>query len=127
MVKDGYYKVNQDGGTFVTATFYNPETKEEYIECVRDYDYSDCSRDNDDLYYMDIDENARRAWLHNHGTILVNDVVRVFKGRKVPIGTIARVIDKRPYKDRYGRIQTVYAYLDNGMKTSIDNCVLVEV
>ena len=49
--KEGFFKVKQDGGTFICATFFNPVTKEEFSECVRDYDYSDYSRDNDDLYY----------------------------------------------------------------------------
>lgn len=29
-------------------------------------------------------------------------------------------------RDNYGRVQTVYAYLHNGYKTSIANCVLME-
>ena len=42
-IKEGFYKVCQSGGTYVTATFFNPCTLEEYTQCVRDYDYSDCS------------------------------------------------------------------------------------
>jgi len=122
---NGFYKVAQDGGSYVVATFYNPETNETFSKCVRDYDYSDCSRDNDELYYMDIDNEARIKWLHSKGVILVGDTVEVVKGRKVPVGTVARVIDKKPYKDRYGRIQTIYLYLDNGMRTSEDNCKLL--
>ena len=41
--------------------FFNPCTLEEYSKCVRDYDYMDCSRDDDEAYYMEIDKNAERA------------------------------------------------------------------
>lgn len=122
----GYYKVAQVGGCYISATFYNPDTKDTISCCVRDYDYLDGSRDNDELYYMEINEVVRTQWLHNRGVILVNDVVEVVKGRKVPIGTIAKVIDKKPYKDRYGRTQATYLYFDNGMKTNEDNCRLTE-
>lgn len=122
---NGFYKVAQDGGTYVVATFYNPVTNETFTKCVRDYDYADCSRDNDELYYMDINNEARTKWLHSKGVILIGDMVEVIKGRKVPVGTVARVTDKKPYKDRYGRTQTIYLYFDNGMRTSEDNCKLL--
>ena len=122
---EGYYKVAQDGGTYIVATFYNPDTKDSFTKCVRDYDYSDCSRDNDELYYMPINEEVRRMYLNHNGIICIGDTVKVVKGRKVPIGTIATVKELRPWKDSYGRTQTVYAILDNGMKTSVTNCILV--
>lgn len=121
---DGFYKVGQGGSIYITATFYNPKTKEVIIERVRDYDYADCSRDNDELYYMPIDENVRTQYLHDHGCILKGDTVKVVKGRKVPIGTVAKVIDKKPYNDAYGRMRAMYLYLDNGMRTNENNCVL---
>lgn len=125
-VKDGFYKVNQSGGSFIVAVFYNPETKEEYSTCVRDYDYSDCSRDNDELYYMKIDEEVRIDWQHHHGNILEGDTIKVVKGRKVPIGTVAKVNKIYPYRDCYNRVVCDYVYLDNGMKTNILNCELVK-
>lgn len=121
----GFYKVAQEGGCYISATFYNPDTKETISKCVRDYDYADCSRDNDELYNMEIDEKVKCQWLHDRGSILVGDTVEVVKGRKVPIGTIAKVTAKKPYKDKYGRIQAMYLYFDNGMKTNEDNCKLV--
>ena len=124
--KEGFFKVKQDGGTFICATFFNPATGEEFSECVRDYDYSDCSRDNDELYYMPINEDVFRQWQHHHGVILEGDVIQVVKGRKVPVGTVATVRKKYPFKDKYGRFCTMYLYLDNGMKTNIDNCILVK-
>lgn len=47
------------------------------------------------------------------------------KGRKVKIGTVAKVTELRDWKDHYGRVQTTYAILDTGEKTNVDNCVLV--
>lgn len=125
MIRAGFYKVAESGGSYIVDTFYNPVTKESYTECVRDYDYSDCSRDKDDLYYMDIDEDARRAWLHDRGIILKGDRVMVVKGRKIPLGTVAEVVDIYDWKDRYGRTQTTYAVFADGRKTNIDNCILV--
>ena len=100
-IKEGFYKVSQSGGTYVTATFFNPCTLEEYSKCVRDYDYADCSRDDDELYYMDIDKNAERAWKHHNGEILWGDEVKVVKGRKVPIGTIANDAELRDRMKEY--------------------------
>ncbi len=124
-MEKGFYKVGQSGSCYVSATFYNPETKETKTCCVRDYDYADCSRDDDDLYYMEINEEVRKQFMHDNGYILIGDTVKVVKGRKVPIGTVAKVTDERIYKDRYGRIRTLYVYLDNGMKTNINNCELM--
>lgn len=123
-IPEGFYKVEQSGDSFIIGIFYNPDTKEECHEILRDYDYFDCSRDNDELYYMEIDKDVRRQWLHNKGVILIDDTVEVIKGRKVPIGTIAKVTDKKPYKDRYGRTQAIYLYFDNGMRTNENNCRL---
>lgn len=60
-MENGFYKVAQTGGTYVVATFYNPETGDMKSKCVRDYDYSDCSRDDDELYYMEINEDVRKT------------------------------------------------------------------
>lgn len=121
------YKVSHEGGTFVTGMFYNPVTGEEVHKVLRDYDYSDGSRDNDELYFMDIDEDARRLWLHSKGHILPGDTVEVVKGRTITHGTVITVKDVRPYKDRYGRIQAYYIYATDGRKINIDNCKLKEV
>ena len=120
-----FYKVAQNGGTYITATFFDPETLEEFTKCVRDYDYADCSRDDDALYYMQIDEKARREYLHHHGRILEGDTVRVVKGRKVPVGTEATVSFIRPVKDKYGRWVADYLYFTDGQRTNVENCVLV--
>lgn len=126
MFPDGYYKVAQSGGTYIVATFFNPETEEECSLCVRDYDYSDCSRDIDDLYYQQIDKDARRKWYRKHGVICTGDTIKVVKGRKIPIGTIAVVERIYDWKDQYGRVQTTYCVFTDGRKTSISNCELLK-
>ena len=125
MVANGFKKVYQEGGTFVVATFFNPDTKEYFTKCVRDYDYSDCSRDDDEAYYMPIDEDAVKAWHRFNGIINVGDEIKVVKGRKVKVGTIATVEKITEWKDTYGRVQTIYAHLSTGERTSIFNCELV--
>lgn len=120
-----FYKVAQTGGSFVVATLFDPETNEVKTEVARDYDYDDCSRDNDEIYYMPINEEVQKLYFRHIGKICVGDTVEVVKGRKVPIGTIAEVVDIRDWKDQYGRVQTRYAYLSNGMKTSTSNCEIV--
>ena len=121
-----FYKVSHVGGTFVTGTFYNPVTKEEKTEVLRDYDYADCSRDNDELYYMDIDEDVRKEWHHKHGIVYVGDKVEVIKGRTIEHGFIGVVKDKKRYTDRYGRFIAWYLYFTDGRKINEDNVRLVE-
>lgn len=120
----GMKKVVQNGGTYVTAIFYNPLTMEYCEKCVRDYDYSDGSRDNDELYHMPIDEAAHRDWCHAWGAILVGDTVVVVRGRKVPHGTVGKVVSIKDWKDCYGRVQNTYVYFEDGTRTSIWNCEL---
>ncbi len=122
---DGYKKIGESGGSYVVATFYNPVTHDVKTKCVRDYDYADCSRDDDYLYHMEIDEEARRDYYHYKGVILKGDTAKVVKGRKVPIGTIGVVKDKLEITNRYGKWVATYVLFENGMKTNIDNCVLI--
>ena len=122
----GFYKVNEDNGGVCVGTFWNPETKESFSKITWDIDrpYINDDEEIEILRYLPINKEVRSAWLHYNGIIQINDVVEVVKGRKVPIGTIAKVIDKKPYKDRYGRTQAIYLYFDNGMRTNENNCVL---
>ena len=99
----GFYKVAESGRTLVTGIFYNPETKEERFETLRDYDYSDCSRDNDELYYMLINEKVRWQWNRDRSIIQKGNEIKVAKGRKVLIGTVSKVIDIKPFYDKYNR------------------------
>ena len=126
MLENRFYKVAENGSTYISATLFNPVTNEYKHVCTRDYDYADGSRDNDELYYMPIDEEARRAHLHFQGFILEGDVVEVVKGRTLPhgfIGTVRKICD---FKDRYGRWVATYAYFAEGGKINVDNCKLVE-
>lgn len=126
LIESGFRKVAQDtDGTIINAYFFNPSTGLDYTVCVRDFDYDDKRRDNDTLYFMSIDEVARKAWRRHKGIVSVGDTVEVYKGRKVPRGTIAVVVDEYPYYDCYGRWRAHYVVLDNGMKTNICNCRLV--
>ena len=120
-----YKKVAQAGSSFITDTFYNTETGQEFVICVRDYDYNG-ERDIDVLYYMPIDKEAYRAWQHKHGKIVEGDVVEVVKGRKVPVGTISRVKKIRSVRDKYGRWVADYADLENGQSTNVENCQRIE-
>lgn len=122
----GFFKVAESGGCFVTNTFYNPTTGETVSGCVRDYDYSDGSRDIDELYYLPIDEANRVKWLHSLGQILTGDVVQVVKGRKVPHGTTGKVNKIYPYYDKYGRKVADYVCIEGGYRTNVNNCVLLE-
>ena len=126
LTKRGFYKVKQSGGSYIVAYFFNPATKETISTCVRDYDYFDCSRDNDELYYMPIDQAAAELYRKHIGIIAAGDTVRVVKGRKVPIGTVARVARVFDYRDCYGRTVATYAVFDDGRKTSVSNCEIVD-
>lgn len=120
----GFYKIGQTCGSYVVASFYNPETKELKTKCVRDYDYADCSRDNDELYYMDINEDVKKIYLHDNGCILIGDMAKVVKGRTIEHGYIGKVVDKREYNDKYGRWLADYIYFEDGRKINVANCVL---
>lgn len=126
MLENKFYKVSHHGGTLITGDFFNPITGEEKHEVLRDYEYSDCSRDNDELYYMQINEEVRRIWQHKHGAILQGDIVEVFKGRKIPIGYIGKIKAIKPFYDRYNRWQANYIYFEDGQKTNINNVRLIQ-
>lgn len=124
MLEKGFYKIAQSGGSYVVATFYNPDTKEVKTKGVRDYDYSDCSRDDDELYYMPINEDVKRVYLHDNGCILVGDMAKVVKGRTIEHGYIGKVVNRREYTDKYGCWLADYIYFEDGRKINVANCIL---
>ena len=124
MFENKFYKVAQSGGSYVTADFYNPVTGEHKHVCVRDYDYADCSRDNDELYYMPIDHDAQIAWEHANGNIVIGDKVQVIKGRTFPHGYVGVVRAIYPFVDRYGRYIADYVYFVEGGKINMNNVKL---
>ena len=120
-----FYKVAQDGGIYITATFYNPDTEEYFTTCVRDYDYADCSRDKDELYYKSINEEVTKEFYHHFGKLYEGDTVEIYKGRKLPIGAVKTIARFYDYKDCYGRVQTTYVVFTDNTKTSITNIKLI--
>ena len=120
-----FYKVNENGGCYITGTFYNPDTDEYFDTCIRDYDYADKSRDKDELYYKPFNEEVAKMFYHKFGKIYVGDTVEVYKGRKVPKGTIGTVNKIYDWKDQYGRTQATYVVFNDGTKTNINNCRLI--
>ena len=124
---NGFYKVNEDNGGVCVGTFYNPTTKEFFTKIIWDID--DVRLEDDDyiqiLRYLPLNNDVRKKWLHNNGIIQEGDEVEVVNGRKVPHGIKAIVTTIKPYYDCYHRWQCDYAYLDNGMKTNINNCKMV--
>lgn len=123
----GFYKVAENNGGVCVGTFYNPETKETFTKITWDIDrpYINDNEEIEILRYLIIDEEVRKIWLHENGIIQEGDTIKVIKGRKIPIGTIGKVTKIKPWYDKYHRHQADYVYLDNGMKTNVNNCMLV--
>lgn len=123
----GFYKVAENNGGVCVGTFWNPETKECFTKITWDIDrpYVNDDEDVEILRYLPINKEMRRLWKHEAGIVQTEDTIKVVKGRKVPIGTIARVVEIRPFYDKYHRWQADYVYLDNGMKTNVNNCILI--
>lgn len=123
----GFYKVAENNGGVCVGTFWNPETKECFTKITWDIDrpYINDDEEVEILRYLPINNEMRRLWKHEAGIVQTEDTIKVVKGRKVPIGTIARVVEIRPFYDKYHRWQADYVYLDNGMKTNINNCILI--
>lgn len=119
----GYRKIAQTHGGVAQATFYNSDTEDSFTLIVDDVD--DYGKFNYGLYHMPVDENARKIYNRKHGIIEVGDTVEVFKGRKIPRGTIAVVVRKYDWCDCYGRVQAHYVVFDDGRKTNVANCRLV--
>lgn len=123
-MENRYYKVAHNGMCFVTGLLFNPVTKETKRVKLADFDddrIGVCS----EWYYAPIDEEIRKLYYRHIGVILVGDVVEVYKGRKVPIGTISKVVRIYDWRDAYGRTQTTYVVFEDGRKTNIDNCRLI--
>jgi hypothetical protein len=65
-------------------------------------------------------ERERRAC----NRVKIGDKVRVVKGIKIARGTEFIVTRIQPFKDRYGRIKTIYVCGD-GVSTSVDNVIII--
>lgn len=119
----GYGKIGMDYSCSHTrATFYNPDTEDCLSMTVSDAD--DPRNDNWELYRVPINAEYLRISRIRAGIIFEGATVEVFKGWKVPVGTIAVVKKITPWYDRYRRWQCDYAHLSNGTKTNVKNCRL---
>lgn len=123
---EGWKKISEDGGSFITARFWNSKLKEVVSLVVRDYDYSDASRDNDYLYNMPIDNQALREYKKFKGIIQEGDTVKVVKGRTLPKGYTGVVQSIYQFKDRFGRTVADYIRFENGDRININNVELLK-
>lgn len=124
---EGFYKVDEVGGTYVVATLWNPLTDEIIRTCIYNGDYSEeaYAYPDEEAYNMPMaNEEIITKWKHRNGIILVNDFVKIVKGRKM-VGEIKKVVKEFSYK-----IKEVYhCYVDylvfeDGTKVIKDNCEL---
>ena len=122
--ENGWRKIGQHGGSFVVAKLFNILTGDEDSVVVRDYDYSDCSRDNDYWYDMPVDKDAQQMYNRKHFIITEGDTVMVIKGRKLPHGHVGIVTKIREIR-RYGRWVANYVCFSDGKQTNIENVILV--
>jgi len=127
VLENRFYKIGQEGGTFVVGYWWNPVSGERKSCCVRDYDYEDGSRDRDDLYYEPIDREVSKLFERKVlGRVFEGDLVEVVKGRTIEHGFVGRVKKVYPFKDRYGRVFADYVYFEDGRKINMDNVKWVE-
>lgn len=123
MIREGFKKVYQtsDNGGIILAEFFNPSTGEEYSAPIL---YEDGSFD-EIAYLEDIDEIARKRWRSKRRDFRIGDIVRVVRGIKAPLGTVGKIVDMYDWRDEKGRIKNRYVVLDNGMRTSNKNVIIV--
>lgn len=123
MIPEGFKKVYQtsDKGGIVLAEFFNPYTGEEYSAPIL---YEDGSFD-EEAYLEDIDAQARKMWRSKRKDFRISDVVKVVRGIKVPHGTVGKIVDMYNWKDEKGRVKNRYVVLDSGVKTSVNNVIIV--
>ena len=127
MLENKLYKISQDGGSYVTASFYNPITKEHKHFCVRDYDYDCFTMDRqfpngEEAYFESVSVEALKVFNSDNGIIDVGSTVEVVKGRKMKIGYTGVVTDIKNWYDHYKRLRAIYVHFADGQKTSIENC-----
>ena len=121
---NGFYKVGENNGGVCVGYFFNPDTKESFSKITWDIDrpYINDYEEIEILRYLPINEDVKKIWKRHNEILQEGDRIEVYKGRKVPKGTIAVITAIKPFYDKYHRWQCDYAYLDNGMKTNILNC-----
>lgn len=127
-VKD-FYKVAENGRTYVSAIFFNPITKEEFSSTIYDYEDIRVQISAGELYSMPINEEIRKMWLHKNGIIQIGDLVVIARGRKFK-GEQKRVVKEFTYSisGMYGRSYGDIEYLvfEDGTKVAKHNCDLIQ-
>ena len=124
LMADGWRKVGIDHGSYEHAYLFNVNTGETASVCV--YDWDDPRNEDTFWYNVSIDDDARIAWCKKCNKIDAGLVVKVVKGRKVPIGYTGLVVRIRKVYDRYDRWVANYVVFEDGTSTNITNCVLDE-
>ena len=83
-----------------------------------------------EILYKKLKEEETRILLESKDIPYIGSKVEVYKGRKVPKGTVSIITGFQDYKDCYGRVQTCYAIIEtkNGelVKTNELNCRLIK-
>ena len=125
----GWKKIEEKGGSYVTATFWNPTLKETFYNMVQDYDYYGFDIKNQNveyLYNMPIDYEALRDYKKFKGIIQEGDKVRVVKGRTLPKGFEGIVKTIYPIYDKYHRKMADYIRFESGEKINLNNVELIK-
>ena len=132
---EGYRKIAQTSGSFITVKMFNPQTGDIKHINVRDYDYQNIyeglssseytPEEKDELYYMDIDEKALSDWKYRNNVPYKGCEIEVVRGRKYKHGDRGKVVKMYDVKDKYGRYVAEYIITDNGMKINRANVKVV--
>lgn len=125
---NGFYKVSTRGYSYVTATFYNPITNEEFVKTIWNADDERIEREAGEYYSLpelDDTDPIKIQWLHKHGIILEGDKVIIKRGRKMK-NEIKRVKSKYTYvvNGTYGHGDVDYLRFTDGTKCAEHNCEL---
>ncbi len=135
---NGFVKVNSwVDGSFTRCELWNPETTEHMVVIADDAEYMPGDSpfvkpeylNADKMTSFDGSDDIRAAWETWHyndclknGVIIEGMTVEVFKGRKYPIGTIAKVDRFYDVYDRYGRLVADYILTTDGKRIPKQNC-----
>ena len=148
----GYKKVGHRNFSMCISDFYNFNTGHELSIKTDDIEYeygfemgysSDLVSFNEakliqnmpidrdaEVLYKQLKEEETRILLESKNIPYIGSKVEVYKGRKVPKGTVGIIKSFQDYKDKYGRVQTCYALIEteNGelVKTNELNCRLIK-